>query len=344
MLIAKLVAEVAKVADLDAVHLEAEPRRAAGELIEQSWGDEAGELFEPKAAFTVTIERLEKPAADGAKFGYFFGGKAEPQTLNQLTEEINRFAVYRSVSEGHPGWDAKRGKSCNVLAVRSDSAAPYRLTDQAMVKGVESGMVHFAIAPLHEFPAEDYVSTTGADGVAERPILTRLTGQYLRYDWDKPSTLPWQEQVALIARRNTGTEAVDYVVAVGDKPTFDHATERKLEEVCPELASSDDARKTAASSRDKLIEMLVKNIEARLPDAGAKAKMIEVSADDAEFCFVLIGLEAGSRVNEHLKEAGKPELIVKVSRPFPLPPEPEMKPEEKVEYPKDEPPEDPKDK
>lgn len=309
------------------------------------WGDEPGELFEPRAAFTVTIEKLEKPAANGAAFGFFFAGSAQPQTFKQLEEEVRRFAAWRNVKDGHPGWDSKKGQSCNVMAVRCDIEAPCHLVYEAMLAGIDSGILRFAVAALHEFPAEDYKPITGADGAQERPLLTRLTGQYMRFDWQNSPIPHWDDQLSLLIRRNKAQTGVEFIAVAARKPS-NAGVSATLKEVCPELAANDDARKAAAAAHEELVAALEKHLSARLADAP-KAQYLEIGSDDevSEFYFALVGLEAAQRVNEKLAAAGKHELAAQLPRPIPLPPEPEMKPEEKVDYPKDEPPQkDPKDK
>ena len=112
------------------------------------------------------------------------------------------------------------------------------------------------------------------------------------------------------------------------------------------ISSRTQLTETPQAAVEELVAALEKHLSARLADAP-KAQYLEIGSDDevSEFYFALVGLEAAQRVNEKLAAAGKHELAAQLPRPIPLPPEPEMKPEEKVDYPKDEPPQkDPKDK
>jgi hypothetical protein len=312
----------------------------------EPWGDPPGELFEPKSAFTVTIEKLEKPAADGAKFAYFWGQSPKPRSLDDFIEEIARYAKQRDVAGGAPGWDKDKNVSRNVLAIRCDIEAPFELANVLMVEAYLGGISRFALAKRNDFPLSDYEE----DARSNRPLLNTLAAPLKRYDIDLDyhPQMPY-ENVWLTFDADSETQQVQTIVAIGARGRkVVEGSSCTLREISPELAEEDAGKSTAAVRRAEIIAAQVAAMESYIERTGAKMDRVEIhgtkfwgtrTAAPIAACFVFAALEAVAELNIRRKAAAKAEYPVSIID-WPPPPEPEMKPQEKVEYPKDEPPEE----
>ncbi len=311
------------------------------------WGDPPGETFEARASFTVTIEKLDKPAAAGETFGVFFAGTATAQSGDHLYAALLKYAKFRSEKHGHPGW-VKDSYSDNVVVIRCDPRAPWGYVNGVVEAALAAGMHRTAIVPRDAFPASDYAEMKDAQGKATRPILTALSGHMT--DWGLPGAVPSipREQLTIYALahdKNTG-----FSVAIGARRRKDlPGRTTTLEAISPELASSDTDKGKAKSARESFVAGIAKAIDEHLAETDAKVEIVEIvgigpdergrpRAAEIGFAFALI--DAMKTVNAKRGAAGKTEFQEYLKEPQFLPPEPQPIPEEEVVYPPEEQPKD----
>lgn len=307
------------------------------------WGDPPGEMFEPSAAFTVVIEKVK-----GEQFVYYWGQSPKPRSVREFREEIANFAKQRDVKGGHPGWDTEKKISGNVLAIRCDIEAPYSKFMALMEQAFEAGIYRFAIAARSAFDESDY----SVDGRNNRPLLIGLNDAYTRFDlqYQRRAEVP-KEQITLYTDFDTSSKVARFVVAIGarGRKLVENA-QGTLAEISSELASDDNGQKQAIENRTRLKEAIISKIELYVEQSSAKIEKLELrSGGDARVessnftapCgFLLLQIEAANELNARRKREQKPALEVVIWDWTPVPPEPEMKPQEQVPYPKDEPPSD----
>ena len=313
------------------------------------WGDPPGEMFEPKAALTVTIEKLEKPV-NGSQFGYYWGQSPKVRTHAEFKEEIASFAKQRDVKGGHPGWDAEKKISGNVLAIRCDIEAPYARFLALMEAAYETGMRRFAVAARNAFDETDYI----ADERNNRPLLTELGASYARFEMkDEGRYMIPKEQITLYTDYDPASEFAQNVIAIGARGRkVVEGSRATLAEICSELAPDEAGRKSAMENRTRLIDAIVSKIETYIEQSGAKIEklLLRMGGDpragnsplDVPCGFLLVQVEAAAKLNAKRISQQRAPLEIAIWDSVPIPPEPEMKPPEQVPYPKDEPPvEDP---
>ncbi|MCC6574919.1 MAG: hypothetical protein IT462_14160 [Planctomycetes bacterium] len=308
------------------------------------WGDPPGEAFEARAAFTVTIEKLDKPGPKGEAFGYFFGGSATPQSRQALHVALLRYAKFRSEKNGHPGWMAKGGYSENVVAVRCDPQAPWALLGHVHDSATDAKMYHMAIARRDAFKESDY-ARIGKDA---RAILTELGEPYYRITDETSGVVgPPVERINVCARANSGQTEI--VLSIGGRARRVVAdTSADLKAISPEMSADEAGKAKAKSAREHFTANVAQAVENFISDSGAKVESIELEGMDplplnsstdpksVELGFAFALLDAVKQVNANLRAAGKAELRVRLRGFVPIPPEPDLKPEEEVVYPKEE--------
>ncbi len=296
-------------------------------------GDEPGEAFEPRAAFTVTIEKLEKPTAGGAQFGYFFGGKAEAQDLKTLKVALLNFAKFRDAKAGHPGWDVKRKFSENAVAIRADSTAPWKMIEEACDAIGEAKIYRVALGERDKFSAADYVGKPGES----RPVLTAVGDPYRQFKWSLPDLSEPDQPIVLVScRARTPDSETEFFIGMGRSARF----------VLPEAPRPTLKDLTAnATTRATLVSALAKEIEGYVETKDFKIIRVVLRAaetpgypkDTPAIGFFFVALDAINNVNVGRKAAGKPELQGQLSSRGSSPPEPLRKPpEEEIVFPKDE--------
>lgn len=309
------------------------------------WGDPPGEMFEPKAALTVTIEKLEKPV-NGSPFGYYWGQSPKVRTHAEFKEEIASFAKQRDVKGGHPGWDTEKKISGNVLAIRCDIEAPYARFMAVMESAFEAGIYRFAIAARSAFDESDY----SVDGRNNRPLLNNISGDYFRFDMDYEhnSSMPKEHCEIYISYDNKEKFALT-TIAIGarGKRTVE-GSRCTLAEISPELAGDEAGRILALENRVRMKTAIVTNVESYIKDSGVRFEKLVIHSSatalsprfDTPCGFLLVLIEVANEINARRRIAEMPAVKIDIWDSVPVPPEPEMKPEEQVPYPKDEPPSD----
>lgn len=305
------------------------------------WGDPPGEMFEPSAAFTVVIEKVK-----GEQFVYYWGQSPKPRGLREFREEIANFAKQRDVKGGHPGWDTEKKISGNVLAIRCDIEAPYAKFMAVMESAFEAGIYRFAIAARSAFDESDY----SVDGRNNRPLLNNISGDYFRFDMDYEhnSSMPKEHCEIYISYDNKEKFALT-TIAIGarGKRTVE-GSRCTLAEISPELAGDDAGRILALENRVRMKTAIVANIESYIKDSGVRFEKLVIHSGatassprfDTPCGFLLVHIEVANEINARRRIAEKPAVKIDIWDSVPVPPEPEMKPEEQVPFPKEEPPSD----